>query len=121
MVIHAPSSSSAPRPRTGLQNNISKIKDFRQDILRYDPQKRGFLASVTPPASEDSEPISHTAALQSPHWKQTMNEEFAALMKNGTWDKDLVPSQPSRNLVDCKWIFKVNAIQMVLLSAIRLG
>jgi hypothetical protein len=36
-----------------------------------------------------------------------MNEEFAALMKNGTWDKDLVPSQPSRNLVDCKWIFKV--------------
>jgi hypothetical protein len=36
-----------------------------------------------------------------------MNEEFTALMKNGTWDKDLVPSQPSRNLVDCKWIFKV--------------
>jgi hypothetical protein len=34
-----------------------------------------------------------------------MQEEYSALMKNDTWK--LVPPQPSRNLVDCKWVFKI--------------
>lgn len=34
-----------------------------------------------------------------------MHAEFDALQKNHTWD--LVPWNPSLNIVSCKWIFKV--------------
>jgi hypothetical protein len=34
-----------------------------------------------------------------------MQEEFDALIHNNTWK--LVPPKPGRNLVDCKWIFKI--------------
>jgi hypothetical protein len=34
-----------------------------------------------------------------------MEEEYAALLKNGTWH--LVPYKPRMNLIDCKWVFKI--------------
>jgi hypothetical protein len=34
-----------------------------------------------------------------------MQEEFDALIHNNTWK--LVPPKPGRNLMDCKWIFKI--------------
>ena len=34
-----------------------------------------------------------------------MDEEYQALIKNQTWH--LVPPQPGRNLIDCKWVFKL--------------
>jgi hypothetical protein len=34
-----------------------------------------------------------------------MNEEYNALMKNHTWR--LVPPQPGRNLIECKWVYKI--------------
>jgi hypothetical protein len=39
------------------------------------------------------------------HWKDAMDEEFLALMKNKTWH--LVPPQQAQNIVDCKWVYKV--------------
>jgi hypothetical protein len=38
------------------------------------------------------------------HWKQAMNDEFAALLRNNTWH--LVPLQPGRNVINCKWVYK---------------
>jgi hypothetical protein len=35
-----------------------------------------------------------------------MNDEYTALMHNKTWH--LVPPQAGWNVIDCKWIFKVN-------------
>jgi hypothetical protein len=32
-------------------------------------------------------------------------EEFSALMKNGTWH--LVPTSQASNIIDCKWVYKV--------------
>jgi hypothetical protein len=32
-------------------------------------------------------------------------EEFSALMKNGTWH--LVPASQASNIIDCKWVYKV--------------
>jgi hypothetical protein len=93
------------RPRTRLQNKIIKLKDFGPDIVRYDPSKKGFIAQVSSPDSEQSEPISHTEAMKSSQWQLAMSEEYDALLKNGTWT--LVPSRPGINLVDCKWIFKI--------------
>uniref|UniRef100_A0A2N9H347 Reverse transcriptase Ty1/copia-type domain-containing protein n=1 Tax=Fagus sylvatica TaxID=28930 RepID=A0A2N9H347_FAGSY len=40
-----------------------------------------------------------------PQWREAMNTEFDALLKNQTWT--LVPSTQARNLVGCKWVFHV--------------
>jgi hypothetical protein len=34
-----------------------------------------------------------------------MQDEYDSLVKNGTWQ--LAPPQPGSNVVDCKWVFKV--------------
>jgi hypothetical protein len=44
------------------------------------------------------------AALIDPNWRRAMEEEFAALIANSTWD--LVPRPIGSNVVTDKWIFK---------------
>jgi hypothetical protein len=34
-----------------------------------------------------------------------MDEEYNALMKNGTWH--LVPFASGQNVIDCKWVYKI--------------
>jgi hypothetical protein len=43
--------------------------------------------------------------LSTPTCKAAMNDEYNALMRNKTWR--LVPPQSNRNVIDCKWIYKV--------------
>ena len=43
------------------------------------------------------------AALSDPHWRRAMEEEYAALLANQTWD--LVPRPPGSNVVTGKWIW----------------
>ena len=50
-------------------------------------------------------PTRHTQALQDPIWRDAMAAEFNALVTTGTWD--LVPPESSKNIVGCKWIFRV--------------
>ena len=57
----------------------------------------------------DTEPRTITQALKSPVWRQAMDEEISALLKNNTWD--LVPPSPSQNVVTCKWIFRIKKDQ----------
>uniref|UniRef100_A0A2N9J9M1 Integrase catalytic domain-containing protein n=1 Tax=Fagus sylvatica TaxID=28930 RepID=A0A2N9J9M1_FAGSY len=40
-----------------------------------------------------------------PKWCTAMNEEFEALQHQGTWV--LVPQPPSKNIVGCKWVYKL--------------
>ena len=42
-------------------------------------------------------------ALADPHWRRAMEEEYAALLANQTWD--LVPRPSSCNVVTGKWIW----------------
>ncbi|KAJ9566984.1 hypothetical protein OSB04_002950 [Centaurea solstitialis] len=49
-------------------------------------------------------PRSHLQALQDPHWRTAMNEEFHALLKNGTWK--LVPRPLGVNVVRSMWLFR---------------
>ena len=37
-----------------------------------------------------------------------MNDEFDALVQNGTWE--LVPSTSMQNLVGCKWVFRIKRL-----------
>jgi hypothetical protein len=38
-------------------------------------------------------------------WKVAMDEEYASLFKNGTWELVLLPIK--RTHVRCKWVFKL--------------
>jgi hypothetical protein len=49
-------------------------------------------------------PSSVSAALIDPNWCCTMEEEFATLIANNTWD--LVPNPIGSNVITGKWIFK---------------
>jgi hypothetical protein len=49
-------------------------------------------------------PSSVRATLITPNWRRTMEEEFAALIANKTWD--LVPHRIGSNVIIGKWIFK---------------
>ena len=49
-------------------------------------------------------PWSYRDALADPHWRRAMEDEYAALQANHTWD--LVPRPAKANVVTGKWIFK---------------
>jgi hypothetical protein len=49
-------------------------------------------------------PSSLRATLVDPNWRRAMEDEFAALITNNTWD--LVPRPVGSNIVTDKWIFK---------------
>jgi hypothetical protein len=50
------------------------------------------------------EPTTYQDALRIPHWREAMELEFQALLKNETWY--LVPPRPGINVIDSKWVFK---------------
>jgi histone deacetylase 1/2 len=45
------------------------------------------------------------AALNDPHYRAAMQEEYNALMENKTWA--LVPFSTNKNLIDCKWVYRI--------------
>ena len=51
------------------------------------------------------EPTDLADALQDKNWKQAMNSEYEALMRNKTWH--LVPPQRGTNVIGCKWVYKI--------------
>lgn len=86
-------SDEQARPRTRSQHGIHKPKVYTDGTIRY-----GFLATT-------EEPTNLSDALANKDWKQAMDEEYSALVKNKTWY--LVPRQAGRNIVDCKWVYKI--------------
>jgi hypothetical protein len=92
MEVAAPAEPPAP-PRTTLQDGIRKPKLYTNGTVCY-----AFMSS-------SCEPYNLQEALSVPHWKVAMDIEYGALMKNKTWC--LVPLQPDKNLIDCKWVYKV--------------
>lgn len=51
------------------------------------------------------EPISYKSTFKSPMWFKAMEKEIQALHSHNTWS--LVTLQSNRNLVGCKWVFKI--------------
>jgi hypothetical protein len=51
------------------------------------------------------EPQHYQEALGDQRWKEAMDTEFGALLKNQTWH--LVPPKSGANVIDCKWVYKI--------------
>ena len=84
---------------TRSQNNIVKPKKFTDGTVRY-PLPQTFLVSGKVPESLTC----YAEASKHSEWRAAMDEEFTALMKNGTWS--LVPAKPGLNVVGSMWIYK---------------
>jgi hypothetical protein len=85
--------SSPARPRTRLQEGVCKPKVYIDGTVHY-----GCYTST-------GEPQNLEEALGDKNWKNAMDIEYDALMKNKTWH--LIPPQKGRNVIDCRWVFKV--------------
>lgn len=72
----------------------------RHDIVLPNPK----YANLTTTTTSSSPPGSVRAALRDLTWRQAMQEEYDALMSNGTWT--LVPRPAGANVITGKWIFK---------------
>jgi histone deacetylase 1/2 len=84
---------SPDRPRTRLQSGISKPKQYSNGTIWY----AHFCLT--------GEPSTTSEALQDSRWKDAMDEEYVALIKNNTWH--LVPSSHGQDVIDCKWVYKI--------------
>ncbi|XP_076943658.1 putative mitochondrial protein AtMg00820 [Bidens hawaiensis] len=49
-------------------------------------------------------PNSPKTALSTTIWRNAMQNEYDALIKNETWE--LVPRQPTMNIINCMWLFR---------------
>ena len=63
------------------------------------------------------EPTTVSSALDDPKWKKAMDEEYSALMRNKTWH--LVPNQKGKNIIDCKWVYRIKKRQMAPLTGTK--
>jgi hypothetical protein len=77
---------------TRLHDGIQKLKVYTDGTIRY-----GMLTTGIPYNMQE--------ALSNDDWKSAMDAEYRALLRNQTWH--LIPPESSRNLIDCKWIYKV--------------
>jgi hypothetical protein len=101
-VAASPTSSHTPHHMiTRAKNNITKPKKFHDGIIRY-PLPKALIAESTP---QDIEPTCYTLAMKDQNWRQAMNVEFDALLKNQTWK--LVPPSAAYNVIGCKWVFQL--------------
>ena len=56
------------------------------------------------------DPHIHQEASLNPRWKTSMQKEFKSLQDNETWE--LVPLPSKRKLVQCKWVYRTNMVQI---------
>ncbi|WVZ87938.1 hypothetical protein U9M48_034512 [Paspalum notatum var. saurae] len=116
--VPAPSSSPPAEPprRPRLASRVASTV-YHPPVLEWDPrhlhpmvtrQAAGVLrpAALSATAAEPGispVPSSVRDALADPHWRRAMEEKYAALLANQTWD--LVPPPPGGNVVTGKWIW----------------
>jgi hypothetical protein len=94
--------------QTRLRNNIVKPREFRDGTVRYGPGHHFAAAAIqnlTTDQAAVTEPATVQEALHSSAWKEAMDHEYHAQLKNGTWD--LVPPKQGINLIDSRWVYKI--------------
>jgi hypothetical protein len=82
--------------------NPHPMGTWAKDSFRL-PRDRLTLVTTASSSPPSVIPTSVRAALADPNWRAAMEEEYGALMSNGTWE--LVPWPRGSNVVTSKWVF----------------
>ncbi|KAM2891342.1 hypothetical protein COP2_009652 [Malus domestica] len=82
-----------------------KSKSRKSQTYVFTATKHQLLATVDSLTSIPHTLTTFLQASKNPKWMAAMKDEFQALQTTKTWD--LVPFNPSYNLIDCKWVFKI--------------
>ncbi|XP_071681644.1 uncharacterized protein [Lolium perenne] len=92
--------SVPPRPVTRSRTGHSRPKVWTDGSVAW-------LTACSAHGISDpsSEPTSHHDAMRIPHWREAMETEYQALLRNET--RRLVPPRPGINVIDSKWVFKI--------------
>ncbi|KAG5561972.1 hypothetical protein RHGRI_004867 [Rhododendron griersonianum] len=106
-----PSSSSASQPASEAPDPPLHRYPVREN--RHPPVKFGFSHTCFSSSYQSFlsrihtyfEPRSYKEACNDPNWVEAMNAELTALAQNHTWE--LVPLPDGKNLIGCKWVYKV--------------
>ncbi|KAJ9551582.1 hypothetical protein OSB04_015627 [Centaurea solstitialis] len=96
--ISSPSSSSfPPSPLPPTRTIITRLTN---NIIKPNPKYINHV-SLSPPHA----PTSVIKALKDPTWRNAMQLEFDALIRNNTWELD--PPHTSQNVIGSKWVFRI--------------
>jgi transposase InsO family protein len=93
--------------------HISKPTLLPDGTPKYPPPH----ALLTATNLDDFEPTCYSTAIRHPKWREAMNTEFDALLKNQTWQ--LVPFSTTQNIIGCKLFFGLNARRMAQWNVIK--
>jgi hypothetical protein len=85
--------------RIRSQNKVRTIRKLTDGTVRY-PLPQALISEAAL-----REPTYFTNAVKVSEWHTAMQTEFNTLLKNRTWT--LVLSSVAKNVVGCKWIFKL--------------
>jgi hypothetical protein len=85
-------------PSENPHRMVTRAKDGFQVL-----SDRLILAATTMSPTPSPIPSSVCAALTDPNWRATIEDEYEALMSNGTWD--IVPQPQGSNVITGKWVF----------------
>ncbi|GAU40777.1 hypothetical protein TSUD_26570 [Trifolium subterraneum] len=89
---------------TDTLQSTSQCKFPLSDFISYDHVSNAhkhFALNL----STLTEPTSYEEAMNDEHWKNAINAELTALVKNKTWTMTKLPSH--KKAVGCKWVFKL--------------
>jgi hypothetical protein len=100
-----------PRPSVRGQGVVVPVTPSDNPHRMITRGKTGFkvvpdrlvLTAATSSSTPSPIPSSAHAALVDPHWRAAMEDEYGALISNGTWE--LVPRPQGSNVVTGKWVF----------------
>lgn len=56
-------------------------------------------------STAEAEPLTVEEALRDSKWISAVDSEYKALIHNKTWH--LVPPPKGKNIIDCKWVYKI--------------
>lgn len=84
---------------SSMQTNVHHM----QTRAKVDTYKPCHLLKFPHPLIQDV-PTCVSTTTRDLHWKTSMAEEYNVVVANRTWD--LVPPDPNKNLVGCKWVLQ---------------
>lgn len=87
------------------QHSTQQEQTTRGHRLTARPKSGIFKPKFYATSIVNEEPETSDHEVKDEKWKDGMNEEYNALIRNKTWS--LVPQLPHKSIIGCKWICKL--------------